>query len=152
MQKQQANNIAAAAKSAATEYLESAKKLYLEIDTKNEQLALIRSISENTFSRDTSAVHVQTSHSPGDDVICIAMQLEEQLSKEVDALLVLYKKLLTQISLMPKATHRVILNQKYLLYKTNAQLAEAMGYSERHITRLLEQAVKEFEKLYFQIS
>ena len=81
------------------------------------------------------------------DLSTYAAQLDElqrKQKKEAESQMVLYNEILQHIEQLLNADEKDVLIRRYLIGQHWAKIADEMGYSYRHITRLHGQALKNF--------
>ena len=121
----------------AKEFLEQVRYVDRAIDSKLEQVERLRSES----TKATSLVSdMPRSSSPNlrrlEDTIIKIIDLEHEINRDIDRLVDLKKAARESINAMPNPDERLILELRYLCYKTWPEIAEAISLSESHIHRL----------------
>ena len=121
----------------AKEFLEQVRYVDRAIDSKLEQVERLRSES----TKATSLVSdMPRSSSPNlqrlEDTIIKIIDLEHEINRDIDRLVDLKKAARESINTMPNPDERLILELRYLCYKTWPEIAEAISLSESHIHRL----------------
>ena len=121
----------------AKEFLGQVRYVDRAIDSKLEQVERLRSEA----SKATSLVSdMPRSSSPNlqrlEDTIIKIIDLEHEINRDIDRLVDLKKATRVSINAMANADERLILELRYLCYKTWPEIAEAMSLSESHIHRL----------------
>lgn len=76
------------------------------------------------------------------------MDLEEEVNKDIDALVDLKMDITHLIKLVDNHEYQIILEQRYLCFKTWEQISVDMGYSIQHTFRLHDKALKEISSIY----
>ena len=121
----------------AKEFLCQVRYVDRAIDSKLEQVERLRSES----TKATSLVSdMPRSSSPNlqrlEDTIIKIIDLEHEINRDIDRLIDLKKAARVSINAMANPDERLILELRYLCYKTWPEIAEAMSLSESHIHRL----------------
>ena len=121
----------------AKEFLEQVWYVDRAIDSKLEQVERLR----NESTKATSLVSdMPRSSSPNlqrlEDTIIKIVDLEHEINRDIDRLIDLKKAARVSINAMAHPDERLILELRYLCYKTWPEIAEAISLSESHIHRL----------------
>ena len=121
----------------AKEFLGQVRYVDRAIDSKLEQVERLRSES----TRATSLVSgMPRSSSPNlqrmEDTIVKIIDLEHEINRDIDRLIDLKKAARVSINAITNPDERLILELRYLCYKTWPEIAEATCLSESHIHRL----------------
>lgn len=135
------------------EFLNQHLEINNAINSKLEQIAELRRLGASApspiFSESRSiGVH---SDRVGRTAAKIA-DLENEINKEIDILVDLKYKIREIIAAVTDSIRRTILERHYLLGESWEVIAEKVGYSTRHITRLHNQAIEELEKIYGELA
>ena len=83
-----------------------------------------------------------------EDIIVKIMDLEEEVNKDIDALVDLKIDITHLIKLVDNHEYQIILEQRYLCFKTWEQISVDMGYSIQHTFRLHDKTLKEVGRIY----
>ena len=75
------------------------------------------------------------------------VDLEQEINEDIDRLVDIKQETMNLIDLLDDIVMRTVLERRYLLHETWEVIAEKMGYSCRHITRLHTEALAELERL-----
>ncbi|MBR5089422.1 MAG: hypothetical protein IK093_08335 [Ruminiclostridium sp.] len=130
--------------------LESHKEIDDRIGLGLEEIAQLRSLAERVtryISFDESRGKGGHSDRVGDYAVKIA-ELEMKIDREIDELVALKEKIMKIAGSLDTDLERVIIERRYILHESNEAVAEKLGYSPRHITRMLRNAVEKLEKMY----
>lgn len=73
------------------------------------------------------------------------MDLENEINREIDRLIDVKTEILALIYTLPDSTERTVLERHYLLHEGWERIAEKLGYSSRHITRIHNRALAALE-------
>ena len=125
------------------EYLGEAHRLREYIMIKEEQLASLREAAERISPRSGQfGVRVSGYHGSGkEDMLCKAMDLEEELVRDIGQMIETMRRVKSAVEAVEDKTMRMVLELRYLNFKTWEEISETMCYSERHIYRLHAQAL-----------
>jgi DNA-directed RNA polymerase specialized sigma subunit len=119
------------------EFLEQVRYVDRAIDTKLEQLYRLR----NEATKATSLVSdMPRGGSPNlqrlEDTIVKIIDLEREINRDIDRLIDMKAAARASINAMANPDERLILEMRYLCYKTWTEIAETIGCSESNIYRL----------------
>ena len=120
----------------AKEFLEQVRYVDRAIDSKLEQVERLRSES----TKATSLVSdMPRSSSPNlqrlEDTIIKIIDLEHEINRDIDRLVDLKNAARVSINTMTSPEERLVLELRYLCYKTWPEIAETMGVSESTVYR-----------------
>ena len=128
------------------EYLLQVTLLDKKIDANLEMLAIQRS----KLTRVTSKLDENKVQSSGgvnfDDTLASIIDLESEITKEIDAYINLRAKISSEINSMSDNTLSLILFKRYVLNKTLSEIAKELNYSYDHVRHLHGQALMEFRR------
>ena len=127
------------------EFLEQVRYVDRAIDSKLEQLQRL----EDETKKATSIVSdMPRSSSPNQQrleaTIVKIVDLKHEINRDIDWLVDLKKAARLSINAMDNPEEQLILELRYLCYKTWLEIAETLGYSESHVYRLHGLALKSF--------
>lgn len=127
----------------AKSYLEQARNINLQIDSKLEQVSSLRQLATKASSV-LSPVPPSGTPNPDrlDETIAKMMDLEHEVDEEIDGLVELKASIMKAISQVPDERERVVLELRYLAFKNWAAIAETLGLHIRQVYRLHEEALK----------
>nr|DAE54787.1 MAG TPA: Protein of unknown function (DUF1492) [Bacteriophage sp.] len=130
------------------EYLMQISKINCIINNKLSEIAEMRQMSQS-ITGSSGGERVQTSPEP-DRIGAICAKIDE-MERKVDALIDEYydKKqyILRQLESLT-LMHYKILYMAFVKDKTLLEIADEIGYTERHTTRIYSEALREFEERY----
>lgn len=118
------------------------------INAKLEQLAELKALatkitpSVNPESRGSGNVSDRVGRT-----VAKIVDLEQEINEDIDRLVDIKQETMNLIDLLDDIVMRTVLERRYLLHETWEVIAEKMGYSCRHITRLHTEALAELERL-----
>lgn len=125
-----------------SEYLSQAYRIDQRINSK---LAQIISLNELiTKCNSTFSGLPRTPHngvSAMEDALTKIVNLQTEINKEIDSLVDMKRDLFKSIKAVENTEYKILLELRYLCFKTWKQIALEMGYNIRHIYRLHEKAV-----------
>lgn len=127
----------------AKEYLQQAYMIDRKIQLDSEKLAAARSALYGRsvrYDRDGSKTLPQSGGT--ENAVLRVIEMEERLHKEIDRLTEKRQEIEQAVNAVPDEIQREVLTRRYLLYQKWEFVAEEMNYSERHIRRLHEHALK----------
>ncbi len=120
----------------AKEFLEQVRYVDRAIDSKLEQIQKLRNESTKATSMVSDMPH---SSSPNlqrlEDTIIKIIDLEHEINRDIDRLVDLKSAARTAINAMASPDERLILELRYLCYKTWPEIAGTMGVSESTLFR-----------------
>lgn len=94
-----------------------------------------------------SVIHAGGSTSRGPDTVRdIAIQLRQECEAQAVEVRRLRQELCAALARMPTAAYRSILEAKYIDGLSNKELQAREGYTDRHVRRLLTQAISELTR------
>lgn len=132
------------------EILDKHREIDAVIDSKLEQISELKSLATKvTPSYSLEGKGNGVSDRVGRTVARI-VDLENEINEEIDKLVGLQEQIRSMIELLDDYTLKTLLERRYLLHEGWETVADKMGYSSRHITRLHIQAIDTLNKLYNQ--
>ena len=132
---------------AAKEYLSQAYRLDKRIDSKLEQLSDLRDMTTKATAvmNDTPVSHTRNVHSL-QDIICKIIDMEHELDRDIDALVDLKRDMTRLIKAVQNPQYQLILEMRYLTYKSWREIAETLELDDRYVYKLHGLALREIEK------
>lgn len=129
----------------AKEFLEQVRFVDRAIDSKLEQVQKLR----NESTKATSLVSdMPRSSSPNlqrpEDTILKIIDLEQEINCDIDRLIDMKTAARSAIMEMPNPDERLILELRYLCYKSWAEIAGELGFGESNVYRLHGSALTHF--------
>ena len=125
------------------EYLSEAYKLDQRIDCKLEQLSTLKAISTKiSMSYGSDCGRQVRKRSTMENAIVKLIDLENEIDSDIDELIDLKKAVVSTFKAIEDHEQRLLLELRYLSYKTWEDIAQLMGYSYRQIHRIHRQALK----------
>ena len=126
----------------AQEYLKQAYRLDQRINSKIEQLATL-----NDLARRATATYTGIPHSPNkgsqtmSNTIDRIIDLQDEINQDIDKLVDLKTEIRAVIDAVAETDLRLILEERYLNWKSWEQIAVSLGYNLRYLHRLHRQAL-----------
>lgn len=130
----------------AKAYLERARNINLQIDSKLEQVYALRQLATKATSA-LSPVPPSVTLNPHrlEETIARMMDMEHEVDEAIDGLVELKADIMKAISRVPDDRERVVLELRYLAFRDWAAIAETLGLHVRQVYRLHEDALKNIE-------
>jgi len=124
-------------------YLAQAFWLDQRINSKIAQVASLRDLASKVTSTVTDMPRSATPNTHRmEDIIIKIFALEEEINADIDALVDLKREMVRLIKAVDNVECQILLEQRYLCFKTWEQIAVDMGYNVRHVYRLHDEAVE----------
>ena len=126
----------------AQEYLNQAYRLDQRINSKIEQLATL-----NDLARKATSTYTGMPHSPNRGSQTMAntidriIDLQNEINQDIDELVDLKTEIRTVIDAVAETDLRLILEERYLNWKSWEQIAVSLGYNLRYLHRLHRHAL-----------
>lgn len=133
----------------AKEYLSQAVWLDRMIDSKLEQLEMLKSLAMKVTSSFTkekiSGGNIEKSKM--ESTMVKVIDLEHEINVDIDRLVDLKKDIQDTINRMNDINQQLLLELRYLSGKGWDEIAASMGYDPRTVYRIHGKALKEFERM-----
>lgn len=132
----------------AKEYLAQAYRLDQRINSKLEQLEVMRSLTQrvtSTFGGEHVS-HTRNVTSLQDSILRL-MEAEEELNRDIDALVDLKMDIAANIAKVRNDNERLLLEKRYLCFKTWEEIAVDMHYTTRWVRKVHDRALDVMEKI-----
>jgi DNA-directed RNA polymerase specialized sigma subunit len=127
----------------AKEYLSQAFWLDQRINSKLEQLESLRNLSMKvTTSYEQERVNKTKEKSPMENAIIKLLDLEREIDENIDELVDLKRKIMEIINSIESDEYRLVLEMRYLNFKTWEDISESLNYSYRQVHRIHGEALK----------
>ena len=126
------------------EYLNQAYWLDRRIDSKLEQLSALKEMATKTTNimNDDVVSHSRNLHSL-QDVISKIIDMQAEINNDIDHLVNLKQEIMQVIKGVQNPEHQILLELRYLCFKSWESVAEELGYNIRHVYRLHDEAVEQ---------
>jgi len=133
---------------AAKEYLSRAAGLDRLIGSKLEQLSSLRSMTQKvTASYEAETVCRSRNTSALQDAILRMLEAEEAIGREVENMLAVKTQIGNTITMVQNADYRLILEKRYLSFRSWDEIASDMNYSLRWLHVMHGRALEAVSKL-----
>jgi len=133
----------------AKEYLSQAVWLDRMIDSKLEQLEMLKSLAMKVTSSFTkekiSGGNIEKSKM--ESTMVKVIDLEHEINADIDRLVNLKKDIQDTINKIDDINQQLLLELRYLSGKGWDEIAASMGYDPRTVYRIHGKALKEFERM-----
>jgi len=127
----------------AKEYLQQALRLDERINSKISQLESLRELATKCTSTITGMPrNPSPSQSPMADAVCKIIDLQDEINRDIDHLVDLKRELVGVIRNVEDVECRLLLELRYLCFKSWEDIAVQMGYTTRNIHYLHKQALR----------
>ena len=131
------------------EYLMQAYRIDQRINSKLEQIASLHDLATKaTVTYSDMPRNPNKGKSKMEDAIIKIMELEDEINHDIDRLVDLKTDITHLIKNLDSHEYQIILEQRYLCFKSWEQIAVDMGYSIQHTFRLHDAALTELERFY----
>lgn len=131
------------------EYLMQAYRIDQRINSKLEQIASLHDLATKaTVTYSDMPRNPNKGKSKIEDTIIKIMELEDEINHDIDRLVDLKTDITHLIKNLDSHEYQIILEQRYLCFKSWEQIAVDMGYSIQHTFRLHDAALTELERFY----
>ena len=132
----------------AKEYFSRATKLDETINSKLQQVAVLRDLALKTTSvLQTDKIQGTKQRSPMENALVKLMSLEEEINTDIDNLVDLKRELASFVARIDNPSYRLLLELRYLSGRTWDEVAAMMGYEVSWIYRLHKKALKEANRI-----
>ena len=127
----------------AKEYLSQAMYIDQRIDSKLEQIMKLR---ESATKATATLSDMPRPDSPNvqsmEETIVKIVDLEREINRDIDALVDLKAEARKMISKLDNPEQQLILEMRYLCYKSWAEIAEDLSFSESNVYKIHGEALK----------
>ena len=125
----------------AKEYLGQAYRIDQRINLKMEQVASLRALATKATATYSDMPKGYGNVHSGENVIVKIIDLENQMNEDVDELVNLKQEVVGAINAIPHPEQRLVLELRYLSFKTWDEIAEEMGYGVDNVFKLHKKAL-----------
>ena len=131
------------------EYLGQAYRIDHRINSKLDQISALHDLATKASStvNDMPGSPNRNIHKT-EDVIVKIIALEEEVNQDIDELVDLKTDITHLIKTLESHEYQIILEHRYLCFKTWEQISVDMGYSIQHTFRLHDKALKALSENY----
>ena len=132
-------------------WLSRANKIDQQITSKYEQIEMWRNLAAKMSSNLVSE-HVNGGNNEGRlEIYCIKIaDAEADIKRQLNELVTIKKEISDVVNSLEDYSHRILLEQRYLLCKSWEDIANFMGYSIRYITYRLHTEALEYVRLHIK--
>ena len=123
------------------EYLGQAYRIDQRINLKMEQVASLRALATKATATYSDMPKGYGNVHSGENVIVKIIELENQMNADVDELVNLKQEVVGAINAIPHPEQRLVLELRYLSFKTWDEIAEEMGYGVDNVFKLHKKAL-----------
>ena len=126
------------------EYLSQAYLLDKRIKSKTEQLKCLRDLATRTnMPLSDMPKNPNRGNSKMEDAVLKIVALEDEISEDILNLVTLKQEIMHSIKKVENGEYQMLLELRYLCFKTWEEISVEMGYEIRHIYRLHKRALNE---------
>lgn len=126
-------------------YLQQAYRIDQRINSKIEQVASLRELSQKATATLTDMPKGSQNIHSKENIITKMLDLENDINADINKLVDLKREIVGVINNVSEPELQTILEQRYLCFKGWEQIAVDMGYSLQHIFRLHAAALKKIK-------
>ena len=131
----------------AREFLNRAYKLDQRINSKLDQVAALNDLALKATSTMTGMPHnPYKGTSTMSDTICKIIDLQDEINRDIDALVDIKREIMEVIGHVADATSRLILEKRYINQQSWPEIAVDMKLSLRRLYYLHDHAIDELEE------
>ena len=131
------------------DYLNQAHRLDQRINSKLEQIASLHDLATKaTVTYSDMPRNPNKGKSRIEECILKIMELEEEINRDIDRLVDLKTDITHLIKKLDSHEYQILLEQRYLCFKSWEQISVNLGYSIQHTFRLHDEAMKELSRFY----
>ncbi len=132
----------------AKEYLSQARFLDMRINSKIQQIASLNDLATKCTSTISDMPrNPNRSGSRMADAIVKIIDLEEEINRDIDALVDLKCEIMSTIKSVSNTEYQTILEKRYLCLISWEQIAVDMNYSMQYAFRMHDRALKEIGRI-----
>lgn len=130
----------------AKEYLEQAYQIDQRIHSKLAQVESLRALAVRvTTTLSDTPPNPSRNLQSMEAALCKLVDLEREINADIDTLVDLKRESVALIKEISNPEHQVLLEMRYLRFKTWGQIAKELGYSIRSVYRLHDAALKNLD-------
>jgi DNA-directed RNA polymerase specialized sigma subunit len=128
------------------EYLSQAFRLDQKINSKLEQVSRLRELA----TKATASIHAERvsgtrDRSPLENAVVKLVDLEREIDKDIVKLVDLKKEIMDVINSVEKPEYHLLLELRYLNYKTWEEIADCLNYSWRNVHYVHSKALRSIQ-------
>ena len=130
----------------AKEYLSRARLLDRQIDSKIQQIEELNRLTTNCTATLTGIPGApRRGGSVMADAVDRIVDLEREINRDIDRLVDLKREIMAAIRSVDNSKYRLVLEKRYLCYRTWEQIAADTGYNVRYLYRIHGEALKKVQ-------
>jgi prefoldin subunit 5 len=127
----------------AKEYLSQARLLDRQIDSKIQQIEELNRLTTNCTATLTGIPGApRRGGSVMADAVDRIVDLEREINRDIDRLVDLKREIMAAIRTVDNGKYQMVLEKRYLCYRTWEQIAADTGYNVRHLYRIHGEALR----------
>ena len=131
------------------EYLNQAHRIDQRINSKLEQISSLHDLaSKATVTYSDMPRNSNKGKSKIEEIVIKIMELEEEINRDIDKLVDLKTDITHLIKRLDSHEYQILLEQRYLCFKSWEQISVDLGYSIQHTFRLHDAALEELAAFY----
>jgi len=131
----------------AKDFLMQANRIDTCINTKLDQVMALREMATKATSTLSDAPAGARDVHRMEDIIAKMIDLETEINSDISELVDVKRRVMAVIKRVPRAELRSLLEMKYLCHRTWEDIADALDYGLRQITRMHGSALEHVEAL-----
>ena len=125
------------------EYLSQAYRIDQRINSKLEQVMSLRALLGKATGTLTGAPKAATPNPHSmEDTICKMVDMEHEINADIDTLVDLKTEIMTCIKRVENPEYQTLLELRYLCFKPWEEIADQLGYTQRHMLRMHDLALE----------
>ncbi len=127
-------------------YLNQAYKVEHRINNKLEQLEMLRALVEKTTATLSDMPKAPSSENKNENILARIIDMENEIKRDINHLLDIKEGVQGAIKTVEEPELRLLLELRYLCYRSWGDIAEEMNYDVRQIHRIHSKALFELNK------
>lgn len=127
-------------------YLNQAYKTELRINNKLEQVEMLRALAEKTTATLSDMPKAPSSENTNENILVRIIDMENEIKRDINHLLDIKEGVQGAIKTVEEPELRLLLELRYLCYRSWGDIAEEMNYDVRQIHRIHSKALFELNK------
>ncbi len=129
--------------------LASHKEIDDSINLKLEELAQLRALAERCTVRITDESRPVGTHSDKVGMYSAKMaDLENKINAQIDELVELKEKIMYLVGALEDENERNVIERRFILHESIDKIADKLGFSSRHVHRMLCSALSHLDEHY----
>ncbi len=127
------------------EFLNQAYRMREFIAAREEQLALLRAAAERITPQSYEYFSKSNSGSSRERTLCKIADLEIEITCDIGAMIEAMRQIRAAVAAVDDKTCRLLLEMRYLNFRTWEDISDQLNYSERHIYRIHNEALRQIK-------